>query len=418
MVKHIILFFFVVLFSGCASHRSVIQESEFPGIGELEFAVKMYPENPLARIQLGKTYVEHNKLRLAIAQFDSALSYAPQSSQALYEKGRVLRMLGYEDEGMRLIFQAMHLPDGEQYVEKMGRELGQPYFISPMMRIDADCAFAVWSVDGGGLFFQSNRGANWDIYFYDLTTERTIRLTTDYARDEGPAVHPNGELLAFTSTRNAKNTRKVSEMQRELYLKALKDIEPRRMTFTHSDDWHPVFTRDGDAILYVSTSDEQPGASRICTLDLATKKSSPLSGIPINSYSPALSTDGSFLAFITDTRDGPVLQEFTFADSTATKLTDNFKALSCPHYSPDGTMIAFAGKDGEFFDIYLYIKKEDIIVQLTNDEAMAGQPQFSPDGEKIVYHSNKSGTFQLYKIDLGKPVTIEEIQHLFNSNMK
>jgi Tol biopolymer transport system component len=81
-------------------------------------------------------------------------------------------------------------------------------------------------------------------------------------------------------------------------------------------------------------------------------------------------------------------------------------------------MIAFAGKDGEFFDIYLYFKKEDVIVQLTNDEAMAGQPQFSPDGEKIVYHSNKSGTFQLYKIDLGKPVTIEEIQHLFNSNMK
>ena len=71
-----------------------------------------------------------------------------------------------------------------------------------------------------------------------------------------------------------------------------------------------------------------------------------------------------------------------------------------PHFSSDGTRIAFAGLQGAVGDIFVADLATGAIANVTKDSFADYSPAFSPDGRTLVYVARISGNDKLFKLDL------------------
>ncbi|MDZ7413569.1 MAG: tetratricopeptide repeat protein [candidate division KSB1 bacterium] len=396
--------------TGCAS-RQPQHGGTGTSLNELVLSVKLAPEDVDARVRLGVAYARLGQLRQAVAQFDSALKRAPEYPPALYEKGQTLRTLGLHSEGKNLILRAVRSPAGGELLARLARELGRPFHIEQLTTGRYHHAFATWFPDGQRLALQSNRGGNWDLYVLNIRTGALTRLTEHPGRDEAPFVSHDGSVLVFTSTRDSEPFADPRLQQREIYLYALDKSQVKRLTTTHTDDFHPVLDPQGHTLFFVSAQSEK--RRTLMALDLTRRTTRPVTGPDVDSFGPAVSPDGAFLLFVQEENGRSLLCELELRTGRISILTDALGAKASPCYSPDGKQIVFAAKDNGRYDLFLMARDGTALLRLTDDEAIDGHPRFSPEGDRIVFHSDRTRVFQLYLIDLTRPPAIEELEELF-----
>jgi TolB protein len=71
-----------------------------------------------------------------------------------------------------------------------------------------------------------------------------------------------------------------------------------------------------------------------------------------------------------------------------------------PAWTPDGSWVAFAGREGYGSDIYAVQPEGSSFTRLTNEGMLARSPAWSPDGRHLAYLSNKTGYFELWVVDV------------------
>lgn len=124
-----------------------------------------------------------------------------------------------------------------------------------------------------------------------------------------------------------------------------------------------------------------------------------LTNDPADDFSPAISADGSQIAFVSNRDAGEEGGQFIYvmnADgSDVRKLTFNHWSDS-PDWSHDGSQITYAGDD-DIFIINADGSGEPI--NLTNDEVKDTLPAWSPDGTKIAWSSGGDGQWNLFIMD-------------------
>jgi tricorn protease len=76
--------------------------------------------------------------------------------------------------------------------------------------------------------------------------------------------------------------------------------------------------------------------------------------------------------------------------------SEPIRLVSDPAISPDGQQIAFAWRD----DIWTASIDGGPAEQITTDDASDSQPHFSPDGTKLAYVSDRTGSPQIYIVDI------------------
>ena len=116
-------------------------------------------------------------------------------------------------------------------------------------------------------------------------------------------------------------------------------------------NFHPVFSKDGSKIYYVSNAGEDfLSLSSIVEYDRATKKSKTIA--PLVRSALSLSPDGRYLYYARITRDNPHwsaisdIYRYDLVDDDEQRLTHGQRAFS-PSISPDGRRIAYTtGHDG------------------------------------------------------------------------
>jgi len=108
--------------------------------------------------------------------------------------------------------------------------------------------------------------------------------------------------------------------------------------------------------------------------------------------------------------------KFQSDGSEAMNLTNTPDANDAfPHFSPDGTRIAFrSGRDGNH-EIYVMNSDGSQPTRLTNHEAVDTMPAFSPDGNRIAFTSRRDGDYEIYILALESNGAPGELVRVTNS---
>jgi Tol biopolymer transport system component len=259
----------------------------------------------------------------------------------------------------------------------------------------------------GVIVFSSNRDGDFELYVVRPDGSGLRRLTHNErspateARDEQPALSPEGRTVAFVSTRDHQGNPLSSY---ELYVIGLDGRGERRLT-RNGRVWAAGlgWTPDGRVVITACPRDDLRSC-RLEAVDPETgdrRRFSPLPSLSVF-YGAELSSDGERLALVEVEGgfwDGHAADVVVARvdGSERRRLTDDPGEDSSPVWSPDGSRIAFISdrdRDGRclFHDCIghageLYVMDADGSDQrrLTRTAATESSPSWSPDGRRIVF---------------------------------
>jgi serine/threonine protein kinase/Tol biopolymer transport system component len=179
----------------------------------------------------------------------------------------------------------------------------------------------------------------------------------------------------------------------------------------------------GRIVFYAARNDED---AELYLLDLSTGLEQQITDNDAEDIYPAVSPDGSQIAFMSD-RDGDfeiyvIPLDCMAADngpadceSSAQRLTRNEIEDRTPAWSPDGSQV-FYSSDTDFngrYDIYRINADGSAMTQLTDSLTYDEHPSMSPDSRYIVYYAREiddpeTGVIMRYDVQTGVTVTLAD----------
>jgi Tol biopolymer transport system component len=198
-----------------------------------------------------------------------------------------------------------------------------------------------------------------DIYAYSEKSGALKRLTTARGYDAEASYSPDGQWIAFSSTRDAYNRTLTAEEQKkfdentsyfgEIYIMRADGSDQKRLTRAPGYDGGPFFTHDGSRIVW-RQFDEMGLIANIRTMKL---------------------------------------------DGTDAKQITDFGSMSwAPYEHPSGAYFIFASNKLGFENFELFIvdaKGEKEPVRVSYSDGFDGLPVPSPDGTQLAWTSSRSG---------------------------
>jgi len=235
------------------------------------------------------------------------------------------------------------------------------------------------------------------LFLFSALTGSKRRLTQPTAGfDEHPAFSPDGATLAFA--------RRPGPGGSDLYLQSLsKDFTSRdqvkRLTTT-SRATHPIWTDDGQHIVYVDGANRGPlGPLRIIAISTSGSEQVPvvegqMGEISLGRhliYSQVASDTNVWRAEIRSFDASPAVPQLLISSTWG----DNFA-----RYSPNGKEIAFlSNRSGKETQIWIASADGSNPAQLTSMDGRVYFPNWSPNGQRIVFHARVGqGSADLFSI--------------------
>lgn len=235
-----------------------------------------------------------------------------------------------------------------------------------------------WSPDGRFFAFEASFTSFRDLYRVDLSpgTAPTQRRLTDHpAGNYEPAISPDGQKIAFVSSRDG---------NAEVYVMQADGAAPTRLTDAVMDDFGPRWSPDGGTLAFLSNRD---GADRIylCRPDGSEAHRITRDGLaPGLDYEPAeaepaFSPDGALLAY--SVRTGPMraaVRAVDLATGAVIELTEGTASDREPVWSPRGDLLVFASDRGGDPELHLVRRDGAAIARLTERTGPDWLPRWSP----------------------------------------
>lgn len=126
-----------------------------------------------------------------------------------------------------------------------------------------------------------------------------------------------------------------------------------------------------------------------------------LTDTPWDDITPAISPDGSMLAFSSRANGYWDLYTIHLASGQRTRLTDTPEFEGAPSWSPDGQWLVYERFNGINTDLFLLqIGGSQEPIQLTDAAANDRAPSWSPQGRKIAFTSTRTGDEEIWLADL------------------
>lgn len=179
---------------------------------------------------------------------------------------------------------------------------------------------------------------------------------------------------------------------------------PVRITDETSLNVSPVWTPDGQGLLYVSNA----GGGRDVYYQRIDRRSNPVgqpqrltTGLSVHTIS--ISADGSTMAYSNLTTTVgiwslPVPASGQASIEDARQITSSVERIEAVAVSRDGEWLAFDSDRSGNTDIYKMRVDGSGIAQLTSDPGDDFRPSWSPDGSLIAFHSWRSGNRDAYVV--------------------
>lgn len=229
----------------------------------------------------------------------------------------------------------------------------------------------------GTIIFQSRVDELWQIFSLDLSSGARTRLTRSPADDSYPSASADGAWIVFESTRAGSAA--VWRMHAD-------GTAAEQLTGLEDECRAPCWGRGSSSVLYNSS---RSGREQIFILELNTRLEKQLTNSFWPSILPAVSPDGSAIAF-SRSKFGWDVYRMNPDGSGIKALTS--KGGNCrPDWSPDGKRIAFVSDVADDKgDVWTMDGDGGNKVRVTvNDDSYDYNPAWSPDGGWIVYETTK-----------------------------
>ncbi len=206
-------------------------------------------------------------------------------------------------------------------------------------------------------------------------------------------VSARGSALVWVSRRAAPGT---AEPDGDVFYLAPGTTTPVRLTDDGAVDRHPVLSPDGQRVAFASS---RSGSFDLWLVNVNGTGLTRLTDHPADDNWPSWSPDGTRLVF-TSNRDDPAgaLYTVSVADHAVTRLTNGAGPNVEPAWSPDGTRVAFRHGD----DVLAMPAAGGALTQVTPAGAVASQPAWAPDGTRLAYTSRRDDPAgDLYTVPAG-----------------
>lgn len=145
-------------------------------------------------------------------------------------------------------------------------------------------------------------------------------------------------------------------------------------------------------------SDRAGGGTNVWTIDLASKRVTPVTLSPTRVESPVAAKDGRLAVAVSSHQTDLYLDAVD--GSSQRRLTlhthDNFG----PQLSPDGRRLVYMSDRTGDAEIWLLDLESGEERRLTDNRALDMNPNWSPDGKSILFHSDRGGAFQPWTLEV------------------
>jgi TolB protein len=138
----------------------------------------------------------------------------------------------------------------------------------------------------------------------------------------------------------------------------------------------------------------------VLVVDTARRRFLNLTRSAADEHDPAVSPDGTRIAFSARYHNNWDIYILTLADGTLERLTEHPAYDGYPSWSPDGSQLIFESHRNQDLDLFLVTVNSGQPRLLTEHSAADIEPIWLPDGQGVVFGSWRSGQRQLYHLDL------------------
>ncbi len=265
----------------------------------------------------------------------------------------------------------------------------------PYSEGDLDPAFAP---DGRRVAFTRSIAASTeDVYLVDLATRAVEQVTTDSTRITGLDWAADGDALLVASSRGG-----ASGLWR---VPLAADAEPTWVTAASegSEIRHPSVAPDADRLAYV----QHAQSTNIWTLGWRGTRLVPTEALVASTQRdahPAIGPREERIAFVSRRSGHPEVWSVRADGSAPAHLTTlEGPSVATPRWHPDSALVAFAARHSSHTDVYL-VRADGgparAVASTPHEERM---PAWSRDGRRLYFASNRSGSWQIWQVDVRRP---------------
>lgn len=193
-----------------------------------------------------------------------------------------------------------------------------------------------------------------------------------------PMFSPDGERLVYVSFEDKKPV---------VYVQSLQDGSRRKTAAFKGSNSAPAWAPDGKRLAVVLTRDE---ASQIYLINMDGSGLSRLTQSGAIDTEPVFSPDGQTIYFTSDRGGSPQIYRVPSSGGEARRVTFSGSYNVSPTISPDGKLLAYIGRDEGRFRVMLLDLSSGQTRALT-DTARDESPSFAPNGQAVLYATVQGG---------------------------
>ncbi len=236
-----------------------------------------------------------------------------------------------------------------------------------------DQMYPAWQPQGHYLAYQSDQNGNWDIFIYDLETNKTTQVTFSTDDEVHPVWVPGKNALVYDSKRDGKWHIYYLDLDTgKEKLLFHQEVQAREASFTPSRH-----------LVAFSGFDPSSDHWQIFTYDLVYNNLNLLTMLQGDAHFPVFTHDGKELAYS--------VRDFTGRDyiQLTNWFGDFFKILAKGRgkvsWSPDSWHFVFVVKGGDSESIVSLGQDGSGFEKLVSSKTPVNGPVISPDGKEIAF---------------------------------
>ena len=237
-----------------------------------------------------------------------------------------------------------------------------------------------WSPDGTQLVLSARTSLSTPHHLLLLSVAageiESLTAPLSGSGDSDAVFSPDGHSVAFV---------RDTGTQAEINLLAFADRQPRRLMVAQSGIKDLAWSSNGRSLFFAS--DEGPGKDRLWRVGVPGGQLEPVSGTGAGATEPSVARGARRLVFLQNALDQNLYRAHLTADppKSIEQLAATSRSETHPDISPDGSRVAFVSDRTGYAEIWTMDPQGAEPTQVTSLGSVARHPRWSPDGRRLAF---------------------------------